>query len=112
MHKQLKQLEERHLSEGSAASASNLEDEQRSVRTGYKTTLDDLRGAIIDLEREHEKLHVQYRRRLLDQANGLVSEGEDSTGLNAVTVSFYDLRWVSPAPASTPAATPAAIVIP
>jgi hypothetical protein len=101
LHKQLKQLEERHLSEGSAASASNLEDEQRSVRTGYKTTLDDLRGAIIDLEREHEKLHVQYRRRLLDQANGLVSEGEDSTGLNAVTVSFYDLRWVSPAPAST-----------
>ncbi len=101
LHKQLKQLEERHLSEGSATSASNLEEEQRSLRNGYKTTLDDLRGAIIDLEREHEKLHVQYRRRLLDQANGLVSEGDNSAGLNAVTVSFYDLRWVTPAPAST-----------
>jgi hypothetical protein len=101
LHKHLKQLEDKHLSEGSATSASDLEEEQRSVRNGFKTTLDDLRGAIIDLEREHEKLHVQYRRRLLDQANGLVSEGDDSTGLNAVTVSFYDLRWVSPAPAST-----------
>jgi hypothetical protein len=101
LHKQLKQLEDRHLSEGSVTSASTLEEEQRSMRNGYKTTLDDLRGAIIDLEREHEKLHVQYRRRLLDQANGLVSEGDDSTGLNAVTVSFYDLRWLTPAPAST-----------
>ena len=44
---------------------------------------------------------MSHRRRLLDQANGLVSEGDDSTGLNAVTVSFYDLRWVTPAPAST-----------
>jgi hypothetical protein len=101
LHKQLKQLEERHVADGSSVSASNLEEEQRSMRSGYKTTLDDLRGAIIDLEREHEKLHLQYRRRLLDQANGLVSEGDDSTGLNAVTVSFYDLRWVTPAPAST-----------
>jgi hypothetical protein len=101
LHKQLKQLEERHVADGSAVSASNLEEEQRSMRSGYKSTLDDLRGAIIDLEREHEKLHLQYRRRLLDQANGLVSEGDDSTGLNAVTVSFYDLRWVTPAPAST-----------
>ncbi len=89
------------MSEGSSTSASNLEEEQRSMRSGCKSTLDDLRGAIIDLEREHEKLHLQYRRRLLDQANGLVSEGDDSTGLNAVTVSFYDLRWVTPAPAST-----------
>jgi hypothetical protein len=101
LHKQLKQMEDRHLSEGSAASASDLEEEQRNLRHGCKTNLDDLRGAIIDLEREHEKLHMQYRRRLLDQANGLVSEGDDSTGLNAVTVSFYDLRWVAPAPAST-----------
>ena len=101
LHKQLKRLEERHVSEGGVTSASNVEEEQRSMRSGYKSTLDDLRGAIIDLEREHEKLHVQYRRRLLDQANGLVTEGDDSTGLNAVTVSFYDLRWVTPAPAST-----------
>ena len=89
------------MSEGTVTSTNTLEEEQRNMRNGYKTSLEDLRGAVIDLEREHEKLHLQYRRRLLDQANGLVSEGDDSTGLNAVTVSFYDLRWVTPAPAST-----------
>jgi hypothetical protein len=101
LHKQLKALEERHLAEGSTVSARDVDEEQRSIRNGFKTTLEDLRGAVIDLEREHEKLHLQYRRRLLDQANGLVSEGDDSTGLNAVTVSFYDLRWVTPVTAST-----------
>ena len=70
LHTQLKQMEDRHLSEGSVASTATIEEEQRNMRNGYKTSLDDVRGAIIDLEREHEKLHLQYRCDTCARAHG------------------------------------------